>query len=73
MMATISPRFNDQNNRIGWQVRIRKKGFPQQVKTFRAKAEAEAWAKSVESEMERGSWRDTSEAHATTLGEALSR
>ncbi|MBU2755041.1 site-specific integrase [Acidithiobacillus sp. CV18-2] len=72
-MATISPRFDDQDVRIGWQVRIRKKGYPQQVKTFRTKSEAQAWAKSVETEMERGAWRDRTEAEATTLADALDR
>ncbi len=72
-MATITPRYDDQNVRIGWQVRIRKKGFPAQVKTFRNKSEAQAWAKATESEMERGAWRDRSEAESTTLNEALQR
>ena len=72
-MATISPRFDDQGVRIGWQVKIRKRGYPQQVKTFRKKSEAEAWAKKIESEMERGVWRDSSEAEATTLSEAFER
>ena len=72
-MATIAPRFDDQNVRIGWQVRIRKKGYPQQVKTFRSKTEAQAWAKATEAEMERGLWRDRTEAESTTLFEALTR
>jgi hypothetical protein len=72
-VATIAPRFDDQNVRIGWQVRIRKKGYPQQVKTFRSKTEAQAWAKATEAEMERGLWRDRTEAESTTLSEALTR
>ncbi|OFC35108.1 site-specific integrase [Acidithiobacillus caldus] len=72
-MATISPRYDDQNIRIGWQVRIRKRGFPQQVRTFRTKAEAEAWARSIEAEMDRGVWQDRSEAERTTVGELLDR
>lgn len=72
-MATISPRADDQGIRIGWQARIRKKGFPVQVKTFRVKAEAQAWAKKIESEMERGLWRDTSEAESLTLAQCLDR
>lgn len=72
-MATISPRFDDQGVRIGWQVRIRKRGYPQQVRTFRTKAEAEAWSRVVEAEMVRGSWRDRSEAEATTLGDLIER
>lgn len=72
-MATISPRFDDQGNRIGWQVRIRKKGYPQQVRTFRRKVEAEAWAKSIELEMERGVWQDRTEAEQTSLSALFSR
>ncbi len=72
-MATISPRFDDQNVRIGWQVRIRKRGYPQQVKTFRTKSEAEAWAKVTENEMVRVVFQDRREAESTTLSEALDR
>ncbi len=72
-MATISPRTDDEGNRIGWQARVRKKGFPPQVRTFRKKVEAETWAKSIEAEMERGVWQDRSESEATTLKEALER
>lgn len=72
-MATISPRYDDQSVRIGWQAKIRKKGFPAQTKTFRNKSEAQAWAKATEADMERGTWRDKSEAESTTLSEALDR
>ncbi len=72
-MATISSRTDDQGARIGWQARIRKKGFPVQTKTFRVKAEAQAWAKKIESDMERGLWQDTSEAESLTLSDCLDR
>ena len=72
-MATITPRNDDQGIRIGWQVRVRKKGYPQQVKTFRTKAEAERWARTVEAEMDRGAWQDRTEAERTTVGELLDR
>ncbi len=72
-MATISSRLDADENIIGWQARVRKKGYPQQIKTFRSKTNAEGWARKVESEMERGIWRDTSESERTTLGEALGR
>ena len=36
-------------------------------------ADAEAWARKVEREMDTGTWRDSSEADRTTLGEGLSR
>ena len=56
-----------------WQVRIRKKGWPQQVRTFNLKSEAAAWAKRVESEMDLGMFLFHAEAEATTLAEALER
>lgn len=72
-MATISPRFDDQGIRIGWQVRIRKRGFPAQVKTFRTRSEAEAWATVTESEMVRGVWQNRTEAERTTVADLLDR
>ncbi len=56
-----------------WEAQIRRRGYPSQSKTFETKAEAEAWAKMIESEMSRGVWMNRSEAEATTLYEALVR
>lgn len=56
-----------------WEAQIRRRGYPAQSKTFNTKAEAEAWAKMLESEMSRGVWVSRSEAEATTLYEALNR
>lgn len=56
-----------------WEAQIRRRGYPPQSKTFETKAEAEAWAKMIESEMSRGVWMNRSEAEATTLYEALVR
>ncbi len=56
-----------------WQVEIRRKGFPYQTKTFETKVDAEAWARMIEHEMDRGVFIDRSEAEATTLSEALQR
>lgn len=67
-MATIRKRGNYQ-----WEAQIRKRGFPSQTKTFNTKAEAEAWAKMIESEMARGVWLSRSEAESTTLYETLTR
>lgn len=78
-MATITPRYAtypeapDKKVLTGWQVKIRKQGFPAQSKTFRSKVEAKSWAMSVETDMERGHWRDQSEADVTTLREAFAR
>ena len=72
-MASITPSYNREGEHIGWQVAIRKKGFPAQYKTFRTRKEADAWATVAESEMLRGVWRDRSESESTTLMEALDR
>jgi integrase len=72
-MASIVARKNEAGEITGWQAKIRKKGFPPVSKTFLRRADAEAWAKDQEVAMQRGLWRNTSEAEATTLGEALER
>ncbi|MBT2791934.1 integrase [Paraburkholderia strydomiana] len=56
-----------------WEAQVRRRGYPAQSKTFTTKAEAEAWAGMIESEMSRGVWVSRSEAEATTLYEALRR
>ncbi|MDR5803474.1 site-specific integrase [Caballeronia sp. LZ001] len=56
-----------------WEAQVRRRGYPAQSKTFTTKAEAEAWASMVESEMSRGVWVSRNEAEATTLYEALKR
>lgn len=67
-MATITKRGPYQ-----WRAQVRRHGYPPQSKTFDTKAEAEAWAKIIESEMARGVWVSRTEAEATTLYEALKR
>lgn len=54
-------------------VRVRRKGFPAQSKTFETKADAELWAATIESEMGRGVFVSMKEAESTTLAEALKR
>ncbi len=72
-MATINSREDQDGITIGWQAIVRRKGHPSQTKTFRAKRDAETWARGIESEMDRGVWRDTSAAERTTLKECLDR
>jgi integrase len=67
-MANISKRGPRQ-----WQARIRKKGYPAKTKTFDTKAEAEAWANTLESEMARGVFICSDEAERTTLSELIDR
>ena len=56
-----------------WQARVKRDGFPDQVKTFEVKADAERWARSVESEMDRGAFSSPSTAQKTSLGALIGR
>ena len=67
-MATIDQRGDGQ-----WRARVRRAGYPEVCKTFIRRSDATAWARKIESEQERGQWRDNSEAERTALGEALTR
>lgn len=67
-MASITKRGDYQ-----YQAQIRRKGYPNQQRTFETKREAEAWAADIESQMNRGTFVDRSEAERTTFGEALGR
>ncbi|MFA7496278.1 MAG: site-specific integrase [Acidithiobacillus sp.] len=72
-MSAIFERKDKLGRRIGWQARIRRRGFPELTKTFRTQEDAEAWHNKTLSEMQRGLWRDSTEAEHTSLGEALER
>ena len=67
-MATIRKRGPYQ-----WQVSIRRKGYPVQHRTFEIKADAEAWARSVENKMDRGLFISRAAAESTTLADCLKR
>lgn len=58
---------------IGWQAKVRRKGYPSQTKVFHIKRDAEAWARSIESEMDRGVFAPRGESEKTTLGECFER
>ena len=49
------------------------KGYPNQFKTFERKADAETWAREIESEMERSVFVSRKEAESTFFDEALER
>ena len=66
-MASITKRGNY------WRAQIIRKGYPPQHRTFDTKGEASAWARDVESEMDRGIFMSRHEAEQTTLAEALAR
>ena len=56
-----------------WFVRVRRKGLPVQCGSFDRKVDAEAWARQVENEIDRGVFVSQREAESTTLHEALGR
>lgn len=56
-----------------WHVQIRRKGFPNQTRTFESKADAELWAKTVESEIGRGVFVSRAAAEKNTLQELIER
>ncbi|CAB3796918.1 hypothetical protein LMG28614_04471 [Paraburkholderia ultramafica] len=67
-MATFTKRGD-----LQWQAKVRRKGYPQESKTFDTKADAEKWARSIEREMDRGRFVSSAEAESTTFTEALDR
>ena len=67
-MATIRKRGAYQ-----WGARIRKRGYPTTCKTFETKADAEKWARELESEMDRGIFASRTESERYTLSECLDR
>jgi len=66
-MASIRKRGN------GWQARVLRVGYPNEVKTFSAKAEAEAWARQIESKMDQCQFISRTIAEQTTFGEIIQR
>jgi integrase len=65
-MATIRKKGEYQ-----WHVQIRRKGHPPQTRTFELKADAEAWARSVERDMDCGEFKDRRNSENTTLLQVL--
>ncbi len=56
-----------------WRVQIRRRNHPPQFKAFDTRADAEAWARQVESEMDRGAFVSRVEAEKTSIAELLDR
>jgi integrase len=56
-----------------WQARVRRKGYPDQTKSFTTREGAEKWARSIESDMDRGQFANVREAQHTTLGDLIGR
>jgi integrase len=64
--------FEQRNN--GWRAQIRRRGLPSLSRTFDLKADAEAWAREIERELQKGniSALDTS-AQRVTVAEVIAR
>lgn len=67
-MATIRKR-----GELQWQAIVKRKGFPGQSRTWNTRKEAEAWARQIESEMDRGVFVSRVEAERATLAEIIER
>jgi len=66
-MATISNRKNK------WQARVRRNGQPSMTKTFLIKQDAEKWARSIEIEIDRGTYINNDFAQKTLFKEILQK
>lgn len=66
-MATIRKRYGR------WRVQVRKRGYKHQFKSFTTRSDAIAWARQLESEMDRGLFISRHTAERTTLAELLDR
>ncbi len=67
-MGTITKR-----GELQWQAKVRRKGFPQQSRTFMYKEDAEKWVRSLERELETSGFIDRREAEKNTLCSVLKR
>ncbi|WP_438393607.1 site-specific integrase [Caballeronia sp. DA-9] len=56
-----------------WRAYIRRQGYPQQNRSFDTRTEAEAWARGIECEMDRGIFVDRTQAELNTFGDLLKR
>jgi integrase len=56
-----------------WQAKIRRKGYPDQSRSFKTLSDAEEWARSEESEIDKGVYVDRREADKNTLRTILEK
>jgi len=56
-----------------WRVRVRRRGYPEQTRTFDSKMQAEVWARTIEGEMDRGLYVDRTEAEKNLLADIIDR
>jgi len=72
-MATISERKNRQGQLIGWQVKIRRKGVPQESKTFDSYEAAKRYARKIDSAIDERRHRSPKAAEDRTLRDLIER
>lgn len=70
-MATISKRIGKQG--ITWSVRVRRAGYPNESKTFDTRADAQAWARSVERQIDTHLFIPSKESTSMTFVNAAQR
>jgi hypothetical protein len=56
-----------------WQARVRRKGFPEEVESFNTKAEAQSWARKIESAMDQGFYQGSQQSNDILLTEIFQR
>lgn len=66
-MATITHR------KAGYQAQVGRKVYPSPCACFTTKRDAQAWARQVENELDRGLFLSRTEAGKQTLGDILDR
>lgn len=71
-MATIRKRTTD-SGRTRYQVKIRLRGHPVQIATFRTKTDARRWAQDTESAIRHGRYFKTAEPKRHTIAELIDR
>jgi integrase len=72
-VATFEERFDREGKKKGWQAKIRRKGFPNQIKTFARHADAVSWAREIETQMDQNAFIDRSRLEVETLGQLIDR
>lgn len=71
-MATFEKRVG-KSGKATWRVRVRRSTGPWLTRSFPRKADAEAWARSIESKLDVGEAVPSAEARKRTLGDAIDR
>lgn len=71
-MATIETR-KALDGTVTYRARVRVLGHPERTASFDRKTDASTWAKSVETDLKRGKYVPTSEAHKRTVAQMIER